>query len=171
MKFKAVISKFESGLWRYHIMVPDDVYINMTSDGKKRVLCTINRYEAFHAGFMPSGNGQYFITLNNEKMKKFDLNFGIEVQVVMEKDNSKYGMDISEEFNEVLEQDIEGASFFEKLTEGKKRNLIYAVSMAKKSDTRITKALIILDHLKANEGKLDYKELYEALKSKNNNYQ
>ena len=49
-------------------------------------------------------------------------------------------------------------------------NIIYAVSMVKNSDSRITKALIILDHLTANAGKLDYRALNEAFKAGNSRY-
>ena len=165
--FKARILKFETGLWSFHIIVPQEVYNAMTMDGKKRVMCRIEGNEQFHAGFMPDGKGNYFIKLNKEKMKSFQLNLGQEVDVYLEKDTSKYGMAMPEEFNVVLAQDIEGAEFFESLTDGKKRTLIYMVSLVKNSDKRITKTLIILDHLKANAGKLDFKALNEAFKEGN----
>ncbi len=169
-KFNGRISKFETGLWSYHIIVPQSIVDELISDGKKRVLCTINKNEAFHAEFMPDGKGNSFIKLNKEEMQNFDMELGQDVLVNLEKDNSKYGMAISDEFVAVLEQDEEGAQYFENLTDGKKRNLIYAVSVVKNSDKRITKVLIILDHLKDNEGKLDFKELIEAFKTKNNFY-
>ncbi|MBT8190995.1 MAG: YdeI/OmpD-associated family protein [Bacteroidia bacterium] len=165
--FKGEISKFETGLWSFHIIVPQDIVVELTRDCKKRVMCRINEYESFHAGFMPDGKGNSFIKLNKERMKNFQLELGMEVNVILEKDHSKYGMAMPEEFEEVLGQDIDGASFFEKLTDGKKRSLIYAVSIVKNSDKRITKALIILDHLKANAGKLDFRALNQAFKEGN----
>jgi len=119
---------------------------------------------------MPDGKGNSFIKLNKERMKAFALEIGMEVNVTLEKDTSRYGMAMPEEFTEVLETDEAGAQYFEALTDGKKRSLIYAVSTVKNSDGRITKALIILDHLTANEGKLDYKELNEAFKLGNRKY-
>ena len=164
--FKAQVNKFEKGLWSYHIMVPEQIYNYYEELKIKRIMCQIDEYEPFHAGFMPDGNGQWFIKLNKDKMKRFELNVLQEIEVKLEEDTSKYGMEIPEEFEAVLESDFEGASFFEKLTPGKRRSLIYMISTIKSSDIKITKTLIILDHLKANNGKLDYKLLNEAFKLK-----
>ena len=170
MQFVAIVDKFSEGLWSFHVIVPKEIVNALTQDGKKRVMCSIGNHEAFHAGFMPDGKGNDFIKLNKERMISFGLEVGMEVKVTLEKDISKYGMAMPEEFAEVLETDEVGAGFFEQLTAGKKRSLIYAVSMVKNSDGRITKALIILDHLIANGGKLDFRELNEAFKLKNRKF-
>lgn len=168
--FKGEVRKFETGLWSFHIIVPQEIYDVLTSDGKKRIICHLEDNPSFHAGFMPDGKGQWFIKLNKEKMIAFNLELGQEVKVKLEKDLSKYGMAVPEEFMAVLESDEEGAHYFEALTDGKKRSLIYASSTVKDPDKRITRALVILDHLKANEGLLDFKALNEAFKSKNNKF-
>ncbi|NNE27178.1 MAG: DUF1905 domain-containing protein [Saprospiraceae bacterium] len=166
MTFKGEVRKFEQGLWSYHIIVPMKIYDQLTSDGKKRVLCTIEDNETFHAGFMPDGKGNYFIKLNKERMLNYALSLGEMVEVKLEKDHSKYGMAMPEEFQAVLDSDFEGANYFEALTDGKKRSLIYAVDSVKNGDKRISKALTILDHLKANAGKLDFRALNQAFKDR-----
>jgi len=166
-KFIAPVSKFEKGLWTFHIIVPQDTFTHLTQNGNKRIICSINKLDWFHAGFMPDGNGQWFIKLSKDKMKKFDLNVGDVVNVEVKSDTSKYGMALPKEFEEVLIQDIEGSQFFEKLTDGKKRSLIFLIAKVKDTDKKITKSLIILDHLKANEGKLDFKLLNVAFKENN----
>lgn len=163
--FKGSVEKFESGLWSYHIIVPNKIYDSLTKTGNKRILCTINEHPYFHAGFMPNGKGQWFIKLNKEKMKNFQLTIGQTVSVKLEPDNSKYGMRLPEEFDAVLLQDINGAQYFEKLTPGKQRSLIYLIEKVKNTDKRISKSLTILNHLTANNGKLDFKALNEAFKN------
>jgi len=79
-------------------------------------------------------------------------------------------MAMPEEFEEVLSSDSDGQQYFEKLTDGKKRALIHIVSTVKNADLKISKALTILDHLNANEGKLDFKALNEAFKVANRKY-
>lgn len=170
MTFKTEISKFEEGLWSIHVKIPDKVYKKLSADGKKRVICRIDDNEEFHGGFMPDGSGNYFIMLSKPKMKKFKLHVGQSVSVHLEKDLTKYGMKMPHEFEEVLASDPDGELAFEKLTEGKKRSLIHLVATVKNTDLRITKALTILDHLKINEGKLDYKLLNEAFKVANRKY-
>ncbi|MBT8231481.1 MAG: DUF1905 domain-containing protein [Saprospiraceae bacterium] len=166
-KFKTEISNFKEGLWSYHVKIPEKIFKQLAKDGNKRTICQIDDHKPFHGGLMPDGDGGWFIMLNKEKMQKYKVALGQEVMVSIESDKSKYGMEMPEEFEEVLAQDIEGSTFFENLTDGKKRSLIYIVAKVKNIDKRITKAMIILDHLKANEGKLDFKMLNIAFKENN----
>jgi uncharacterized protein YdeI (YjbR/CyaY-like superfamily) len=73
-------------------------------------------------------------------------------------------MPMPEELEELLLQDPEGDMYFHELTPGKQRNLIYMVSKPKGVDTRIKKALVIVQHLKEVKGQLDFKMLNEAYK-------
>lgn len=170
MTFKAIVDKFSEGIWSYHILVPDKVYKKLSKNGNKRVVCQLDDHKKFHGGFMPEGNGNFFIMLSKDKMKKFKLTLGQDVKVSLEVDTSKYGMEMPKEFEEVLNSDFEGEQYYEALTPGKKRSLIYLVSNVKSVDIKIIKALTILDHLKINQGKLDYKSLNEAFKVKNRKY-
>ncbi len=170
MKFKTTVGLLTNNVYFGHIHIPKIVYDKMTTDGNKRVLCTVNDNEYFHAGLMPKGEGNFFIMLNKKRMKAFQLEPGQEVTITLEKDTSKYGMHMPQEFQEVLDSDPEGESYFEQLTDGKKRNLIHLVAKVKNIDLKITKALIICDHLKANQGKIDFKLLNEAMKVKNRKY-
>jgi len=171
MTFKTDVAVFNEGLWNIHLKVPDKIFKALTKDGKKRVICQIDDNEEFHGGFMPDGNGGYFIMLSKPKLKKYKLEIGQTVSVTLEKDNTKYGMKMPEEFAEVLASDEEGETFFEALTDGKKRSLIHLVASVKNTDKRISKSLTILDHLKINDGAIDYKLLNQAFKASNNKYQ
>jgi len=170
MKFKTTIGLLDSKVYYEHIIIPKAVVDKITADGNKRVLCTVNDHPYFHAGLMPKGDGNHFIILNKKRLKAYGLAKGEEVTVRLEKDTSKYGMEMPQEFQEVLDSDPEGETYFEQLTDGKKRNLIHLVAKVKNIDLKITKALIICDHLKANQGQLDFKLLNEAMKIKNRKF-
>jgi uncharacterized protein YdeI (YjbR/CyaY-like superfamily) len=86
------------------------------------------------------------------------------VDVVLVKDESKYGLPMPEEFEEVLKQDPEGDDLFHALTAGKQRSILYLLSRSKDIDVRIHQALLIVEHLKENDGKIIDKVLYEELK-------
>lgn len=163
--FKAIISKFDDSIWAFHLKVPEDIYQSFADQKIKRVLMQINDSEKLHAGFMPEGNGKYFLMLSKDVMKKLQLAINQTVEVKIEKDTTKYGMPISEEMKELLELDPDGETYFHKLTPGKIRSLLHFVNKFKSSDKRIEKSVIILEHLKANEGKLDWKSLNEAFKT------
>lgn len=163
--FQGTITKFEDSLWSFHIKIPNSIYKPFSDHKIKRVILQINNSDTLHAGFMPEGEGKYFLKLSKDNMKKFQLALGQVVQVKIEKDTSKYGMPISEEMKELLELDPDGEVYFHRLTPGKIRSLLHMVNKLKSSDKRIEKSVIILEHLKANNGKLDWKALHEAFKN------
>jgi bifunctional DNA-binding transcriptional regulator/antitoxin component of YhaV-PrlF toxin-antitoxin module len=164
MEFTAVIDIFESDLWFYHFYVPDYIVEELSKDGNKRMNCTVNNSLTYPCALMPDGKKAYFITINKEYRKKLGLEKGSIITVDLEKDESKYGMPICEEFEELLIQDDLGSHFFHRLSIGKQRSLLYIVNKFKSSELRLTKAIIILNYLKSASGKLDYKELNEAFK-------
>ena len=115
---------------------------------------------------MPYSQG-YFIMINQNAVKNFGLKIHEEVSIRLEKDNSEYGHQVPETFQMVLEQDGEGNKYFEQLTPGKKRSLIYLVGKVKNIDSQLNKALAIMDHLKTERGKLDFKKLNQLIKEYN----
>jgi len=68
------------------------------------------------------------------------------------------------EFREVLKQDKEGNRLFHALTPGKQRTVLYYIGKAKDIDRRIHLALVIIEHLKDNDGKIVYPKLADELK-------
>lgn len=163
--FQTIVSKFDDSLWGYHLKVPDDIYKTFAEQKIKRVLMQINNSEKLHSGFMPEGKGKYFLMLSKDLMKKLQLAGGQSVNVFIEEDTTQYGMPISDEMKELLELDPEGEVYFHKLSPGKIRTLLHFVNKFKSSDKRIEKSVIILEHLKANNGALDWKALHDAFKT------
>lgn len=154
----------DSALWHSHIPVPEKIAKKFKEAGIKRFTCTLDDFPPFSCAIMPNGNASFFILMNKEKVKKWKLNFGQALKVVLVSDDSEFGMEVPEEFDVLLNEDIAFKQYFLKLTPGKQRNLLYLVGKFKSSDIRIEKSVIIAEHLKANNGKLDFKMLNEAFK-------
>lgn len=112
---------------------------------------------------MPN-KGEFVISINKAIREKLKIDDGDTVDVELVADTSKYGLPMPEELAEVLRQDAEGKTLFHQLTPGKRRSLIYIVSNAKGIDRRIRAALVVLEHLKDNEGKVLGDQLHEQLK-------
>lgn len=129
----------------------------------RRVVCTLNGTEAFNCSLFPAKE-DYFITLSKKLRDGLGLKIGDLVTVELEKDESKYGMPMPEEFAEVLRQDPDGDKLFHALTGGMQRSLIYMIAAAKNIDKRIHLALITLEHLKDNDGKVNGARLFEEIK-------
>ncbi len=160
--FKSHLKKFDSNLWQYHFMVPEDILEQLILDNNKRVICNLNKI-SWPCSLLKAQD-YWFILVNNEIRKKLRLNEGDELLVGLEKDLSDYGFDMPEELSVLLEQDDEVNQYFMHLTVGKRRSLIYLVHKVKNTDSRLRKALAIAHHLKEVKGKLDYKLLYETIK-------
>jgi len=165
MTFNALIKKFEKGLWAYHILIPKEILMELKNKKIKRILCQINNYDPFHAGLMPVGNGEYFIKLNQEKIKAYTLALDQKVQIKITEDPSKYGMEMPEIMQVFLSQDTSFNSLFHRLTAGKQRSLIYIVLKVKSEQKQIEKTTVIANHLKKNNGNVDFKVLQEDFKS------
>lgn len=158
------LEKFESNLWYFHFKVPRNVVSPLDLAKDRRIICTINEDISFHCALMPDGNDDYFINVNKEIRKKLKLEIGTKVELVLVKDESKYGMAMPQEFGELLEMEPETDQYFHKLTPGKQRALIHLVAKPKQSDTRIRKAVAISEYLKLKGGNLDFKELNQFFK-------
>jgi len=166
--FKTKLVRKSSSLsWNFTIDVPLDIAEQFITKDNRRILCTLNEKQEFHAALMPNGNGGFFITINAEIRKKLKLEEGLAVQVQIKRDNSKYGIHLPEEMEELLLVDEEGSAFFHQLTPGKQRSLLHLIGKPKSSAIRLKKAVVVLDFLKTNNGKLDFKLLNIAFKESN----
>lgn len=165
-EFSSILACFDSNLWSYHVIVPDEIYKVLTKEGNKRVVCIINETHKTHAALLHYDFG-YFILINNEIRKKFNLSLGSRLSLTLESDNSEYGMPMPEEFSAVLDQDELGNKYFHALTPGKQRSLLYLVGKIKSTQIKINKSLAIMHHLCVTKGNLDYKLLNEHFKEFN----
>lgn len=167
MDFQATLSQFDDNpLWSFHIPIPSDVSQAILSTGSKRVICKVNQLIEFPCALTSDGKGGYYVTLNKENRKKLKADTGDLLDVTILKDEND-GMLMPEELEELLLQDQEGNHYFKKLTPGKQRSLIHLVAKPKGTDTRLKKAIVIVNYLKSTSGKLDFKELNEAFKNYN----
>lgn len=166
-QFTAKLHLFEDNLWFYHILLPEAVAADfLASETGRRVLCSIQGSEGFHAALMPDGLGAWFININQKLRDVLGLREDMEVDVTLVPDTTPFGMPMPEEFEETLWQNPEAKAIFEALTPGKQRNLIYIVSQVKSSNIKVRRSLVIANHL-LHYPKLDFKALHAELKEAN----
>jgi hypothetical protein len=135
-----------------------------------RIIFSINGEGRIYRAFMPDGNGDYFILINQEICKQFNLEPEVPVILQITPDDSEYGMPLPEELSELWAMDEDAYRTFHILTPGKQRSLIYIIAKPKGADTRVKKAVQISEYLKGVNGKLDYKELNAYIKADNANW-
>lgn len=154
VRFKTELSISSTGSgWHFLIVEKSIVDKFQFPDKFKRVICSINGSEPFQCALMPWGD-LFYIIVNKKKRDEVGVVAGDIVDVVLVKDESKYGLPMPEEFEEVLKQDPEGDRLFHALSKGKQRSMLYLLSRSKDIDMRIHQALIVVEHLKENEGKI-----------------
>lgn len=162
----APLNRMDSNMWGHYFRIPDEVALQFTKGKDRRVLCTLNNKETIHCALMPSPQG-YFIMINQSLRRKLKLSLGDAVKLEIEKDTSEYGMNICEEFEAVILEDDEVKPYFEGLTKGRQRSLLYLVGKIKNSEVRINRAMAIAHYLKVDKGVIDYKRLNEVIKEFN----
>ncbi|MBI1225383.1 MAG: DUF1905 domain-containing protein [Bacteroidetes bacterium] len=167
MKFTTTIQNFHSALWTFHILVLDKQAETFIDGNDRRVMCTLDGAYEFQCALMPKGDGHFFININKKIRDKLKLQEGSQVEVLLRKDESEFGLPMPEEFAEVLKQDEEGNRYFLELPPGKKRNLLYIAGQPKTSEVRLKRALVLVEHLKINKGKIIFKQLTLDLKEAN----
>lgn len=165
--FTATLEDFHSKLYRYHIPVTKEMGDSFVEGDNRRITCSINGNTPYQCALMHIEGG-YYILVRNQLRKQLGVDEGDKLTVTIEKDHSEFGHDVPESFEVLLDQDDEGRGFFEQLTKGKQRSLIYIVKQVKNIDSQLAKGLAIMHHLKEAKGELDYKRLNEVIKEYNN---
>lgn len=127
---------------------------------KARLLCSVNGHKPFQCGTVSLGEGKGYITLSNKRMKEFGVEKGERVQVKLDPDKSKYGMEVPVELSTLLKQDPEGMERFKKLSAGKQRYIIFYVAQVKSSQLRIDRSIKLITNLKLTKpGKESFREI------------
>lgn len=125
-----------------------------------RVLCSINKNDFFQAGMVALGEGKAYITINQKRLKAFQVKIGEKVNVTLQPDSSEFGMEIPVELETLLAQDEEGLHRFNLLTPGKQRYIINYVSTVKSEQLRIERAILLISNLKKLPvGKESFREM------------
>jgi len=166
MEFTSKLENFNTKLWTYHFKVPNPIALHFLEQGDKRVVCRLNDSLTFQCAVMSAGEGVYFILVNKKIRDQLKLKEGSKLNVHLEKDTSEYGMPFPEELKEVLEQDPSGKKYFNLLTPGKQRNILFYVNQVKNPDLRIQRSMVFAEHLKRNKGKLNFRELFDEMKNR-----
>lgn len=147
INFKTRIYKLEH-LSGHYIDVPAAIVKKAGGIGKPRFVCTVDKVMTWKCGLVAHKAGGAYILLNKKQMQMGKFNVGQPVNVSLQKDESKYGMDVPAELKEVFAQDKIGKERFDKLVPGKRRYIIYYVNQVKSSDLRIERAVRLISNLK-----------------------
>ena len=147
MGFTATLSPIEGPMIHHVIKVPEDVAAEFRiNKGAVRILCSIQGKEEFPCALNPR-DGEYVIMASKQLISKHRLKNNEAFSVSIRPDLND-GLELPEEFLEVLNQDEWGSQLFDALLPGLKRSLLYYIRSAKSADTRIKRSFQILEKIK-----------------------
>ncbi len=129
----------------HFIKVPEEIAEALLANNHRRVLCIYNSQLNIHASLTNKKGVGQVLHFSKKTLKALKVQAGETVDVQIQPDESPLQFAVPEEFSEVMATDPEAQAIFDQLTDGRKRSLIYLVSQAKRSDTRITRALKIAE--------------------------
>ena len=135
----------------HSLIIPEEHY-EIFMDTKKPRVKVFARFRdkeiSFYAALQRDKEGLIRITFSKQLQKQLAVFPNDYFKLQMYQDDSKYGVEMPQELEEVLKLDEEAMNIFESLSDGRKRSLIYTILRYKNSQTRIDKSLIIIKNLK-----------------------
>ena len=147
--FAAMIERMESGVVTHVVPVPAEIAEDYIAAGHRRVLISLNGAEVRRYLFQ-AANGQHGVMIGKSVIRQLGLSMHEPLVVELRPDPDPEALDLCEELLAVLEQDKEATTGFYALTLGGQRNVAFFVNSAKRSPTRIKRALEMARKLRTN---------------------
>ncbi len=140
------IEKLDPRRGGYHyILIEPSIVQTLTDESKPRLICTIDDHYEFQCGISHMGDGNFYIILAANRLKKIGKGMGDPVTFSLRIDPNPLGAEIPEVMQVLLEQDDDLLKRFHSLTDGKKRGMIHYVSSTKNIDLQVKRTIFMLE--------------------------
>jgi hypothetical protein len=128
----------------YHLEISAEIVNQMEKKRATRLICTIDNHVTLRCGLNHLGNGDFYIMLAKRYIKKIGKEAGEMISYTLEEDPNPLGVEIPEVLEVYLAQDPDAQVIFEKLTDGRKRTLIFSILRIKNVDKQVESILKFL---------------------------
>lgn len=145
--FAAPVLRQEAGMRFHYLPLPAEVATALEQAGVRRVLADLNGVR-FRRAVMPSAECGPHLVTGRIVLREAGARSGDLVEVVLRPDPDPDAVDIPEELEIALDQDEAAAERFHAFPPGKQRSLALYVTQAKRSETRIRRALELTHKLR-----------------------
>ena len=109
------------------------------------IVCILDEKINFRCGLNHLGDGNFFVIVAGKCLEQLNKKVGSLVHFRIEQDPDQLGVVMPEVLEVLLSQDEELKSIFDKITDGKKRSLIYAILKTKDLDKQVQTAVEFLN--------------------------
>lgn len=127
-----------------YICLPGEVVNKFKDQRQTRLICEVDAAFRFQCGLNHLGNGDFFIILGKKILQSLKKSAGETISFALYYDPDPLGVPMPESLSVLLEQDAALKAAFEKLSMGKKRQVIHYLSRIKNLDKQISTALKVV---------------------------
>lgn len=148
--FSQPVRQLEKRKGGYYFFKIDKEIVNQFERKRAtRLVCTMDESVSYSCGLNHFGDGNFFIILSTANLKKLGKQLGDEVSFEIVEDPNPLGVKVPEVLEVLLAQDPQANEIYQKLTDGKKRSLIYSVKAIKDIDKQVKRILAFLEEQRA----------------------
>jgi len=130
-------------------------------DRTRRVNVFIEKLPVYQAKVAGNGRGGYFVPVNKQRREWLEAQHGTraKLEVVLTPDTSKYGLPVPPAFEVILNEDALVRSYFDDLSGGVQRRILFGLSSSKRESTQLHRAIATAEYLIEVQGQVSLKEL------------
>ncbi len=137
----------------YYLKINADIVDQFDKKRATRLKCVIDNKVSYSCGLNHLGDGNFFIILSTARLKELRKGLGDPVSFEIFEDPEPLGVKVPEVLEVLLEHDTEARETWEKLSDGKKRSLIFSIIKVKDIDLQVQKILQFLNEQKIKVAK------------------
>src|SRR5215203_1971737 len=145
-RIKQIVRKFDNS--NYHYLEIDRETVSAFEKKRAtRLICVVDEKISYACGLNHLGNGNFFIIVSKARLKLLNKTAGDAVEFEIFEDPNPLGVEIPKVLQILLADDKEVRAAFDKLTDGKKRSLIYSTKNIKDIDLQVRRILNFISSL------------------------
>lgn len=148
-EFAAPVLRQDDGMRMHYVPLPDEIADALQAEGVRRLDCTLNGLPVRRA-IQRRRDGPRYLLLSQSLLREIGARFGDTVTVGLRPDPNPEHIELGEELEAALDQDAAAAERFYGMTPGRQRSLASYVTSAKRTGTRIKRALELAHKLRTH---------------------
>jgi len=121
----------------YYLKLDSEIINSFSKKRATRMICTLDDQVSYRCGLNHLGDGNFYVIVAGKYLEELNKELGEEVNYRIDEDPDQLGVDIPEVLTVFLEQDSDSKAISNKLTDGKKRSLIYSFVKLKDIDKQV----------------------------------
>ena len=120
-----------------YLMIKADIINQFERKRHTRLVCHLDEKISYQCGLNHLGDGNFFIIIAGKCLEQLGKKLGSLVYFRIEEDPNPLGVDVPEVLTVLLAQDESLSEIYDKITDGKKRALIFSIIKIKDIDKQV----------------------------------